>query len=198
LNEYAHLLKWYLTYIHGIASPRLSQVFSYIHHRYNIPRRMSQPEQYYQRVQGIITGIITRVRWNEPFADLFNMDNPYSNQELTNTECRVGYEKFSNENRAWAISLVLMSWALKDFQTKMEDGYCHNTAHVHGPVKPRNCEEGQNFHRDMFNKCLRLYQNTNEFLNKRFDPYIDKLIVEVTQAVMRDKDHSQDLMNNYH
>jgi hypothetical protein len=63
---------------------------------------MSQPEQYSQRVQGIITGIITRVRWNELFAELFNMDNPYSDQELSNTECRVGYEKFSNENRAWA------------------------------------------------------------------------------------------------
>jgi hypothetical protein len=95
------------------------------------------------------------------------MDNPYSDQELTNTECRVGYEKFSNENSAWAISLVLMSWALKDFQTKMEVGHCHNTAHVHGPVKPREIVKKARISIEIcsISACARIKTPTNSSTN---------------------------------
>jgi hypothetical protein len=59
--------------------------------------KMSRPEQYYDQVQEIITKITTKLAWNELTAKLYNLDNPFSDQELTNSECRVGYGKYSME-----------------------------------------------------------------------------------------------------
>lgn len=63
------------------------------------------------------------------------------------------------ENVAWTISLVLMSWVLRNFQRKMEDGHCHNTIHPHGETLPRNCDIGRQFHREMLKGILQSYRD---------------------------------------
>lgn len=93
--------------------------------------------------------------WDKLFSELFESDNWYSDEELTNAECGVYYDKYSNENRAWTVSLILMSWTLRNFQRKMGDGHCRNTTHEHGVTEPRNCNTGRQFHEDLLKKCLR-------------------------------------------
>jgi hypothetical protein len=118
---------------------------------------MSQPERYYDQVQAIILRIMGKLSWNDLCTELYNVDIPFSDQELTSKECGVGYIRGTMENRAWTTSLALISWVLRNFQKKMEDGHCHNITHPHGETIPRNCELGRAFHREMFNKCLQSY-----------------------------------------
>lgn len=127
---------------------------------------MSQPEQYYDQVQEIISRIMGRLSWNDVCSELSNLDNPLSDQELSSGECGVDYMRGTMENRAWTTSLMLMSWVLRNFQSRAEDGYCHNITHPHGETNPRNCELGRLFHREVFNRCLQSYKDIiNTFQN---------------------------------
>jgi hypothetical protein len=96
--------------------------------------------------------------WSDLCTELSNLDNPLSDQELSNNECGVGYTRGTKEYRVWTTSLALMSWALHNFQIKADDGHCHNLTHTHGESNPRNCEQGRTFHREMFNRCLHTYR----------------------------------------
>lgn len=118
---------------------------------------MSQPEQYYDQVQAIMSKLMGRLSWNDLCSELSDLDNPLSDQELTNNECGVDYVRGTTENRAWTASLVLMSWVLRNFQKREEEGYCHNITHPHGETNPRNCEQGRIFHRELFSRCLQSY-----------------------------------------
>jgi hypothetical protein len=127
---------------------------------------MSQPEYYYEQVQAVISRIMGRLSWNDLCTELSDLDNPLSEQELTNNECGVGYTRGTKEYRAWTTSLALISWVLHNFQKKMEDGHCHNLTHTHGESNPRNCENGRRFHKEMYDRCLQSYQDMlNGFQN---------------------------------
>jgi hypothetical protein len=121
--------------------------------------KMSTPEFHYNVIQGLINLSPTKRTWISICSDLFHIDNPIPNEQLINEECAVSYGKYHLENLAWTTSIVLMSWALRNFQRKTEDGHCQNTTHGHGAVEPRNCEEGRTFHRNMFNMCLQSYRD---------------------------------------
>lgn len=123
-----------------------------------IGNNTSIQELYYDQVQAAISRIMTRLAWSDLCIELSNLDNPLSDQELTNNECGVGYTRGTKEYRAWTTSLALMSWVLLNFQRKMENGHCHNLTHSHGESNPRNCENGRLFHKEMFNRCLQSYE----------------------------------------
>ena len=97
--------------------------------------------------------------WTTILSNLFHMDNPFPNEQLANEQCQIYYGKYQMENVAWTISLVLMSWALRNFQRRIEDGHCQNTTLGHGEVEPRNCEIGRQFHREMLNRCMQSYRD---------------------------------------
>jgi hypothetical protein len=127
---------------------------------------MSQPERCYDQVEATISRIVGSLSWSDLCTELSNLDNPLSDQELSNNECGVGYTKGTKEYRAWTTSLALMSWSLHNFQRKMEDGHCHNLTHTHGETNPRNCAQGRTFHRELFNRCLQSYRDIlNAFQN---------------------------------
>lgn len=111
-------------------------------------------QSYYDQVQVLIQQSGNQAAWTSILSSLFHMDNPFPNQQLFNEQCQVYYGKYQMENVAWTISLVLMSWALRNFQRKIEDGHCRDTTHPHGEASPRNCEAGRQFHREMLNMCL--------------------------------------------
>lgn len=123
-------------------------------------------QNYYEAVQFVIPFSGNQAAWTSLCSNLFPLDNPFPSEQLTNEQCQVSYGKYSMENLAWTMSLVLMSWTLRNFQRKIEDGHCNNTTHPHGATNPRNCDMGQTFHRDMFNRCLKLYRD----VINTFDP----------------------------
>jgi hypothetical protein len=132
---------------------------------------MSQPEQYYEQLQAIMSKLMGRLSWNDLCSELSDLDNPLSDQELTNNECGVDYMRGTTENRAWITSLVLMSWILRNFQKRAKEGYCQNLTHRHGVSIPRNCEQGRVFHREVFKRCLQSYQDV---LNTFHDGHVSE------------------------
>ncbi|MGH9983395.1 MAG: hypothetical protein ACRD8W_05495 [Nitrososphaeraceae archaeon] len=116
-------------------------------------------QSYYERVQFFNQVAGNQAAWIAILSNLFHENNPFPNDQLENKECQTFYHKYSMENVAWTISLVLMSWALRNFQRKIEDGHCRNTTHEHGAAEPRNCKIGRQFHREMLNKCLQSYRD---------------------------------------
>jgi hypothetical protein len=58
-----------------------------------IGNNTSIQELYYDQVQTAISRIMTRLAWSDLCIELSNLDNPLSDQELTNNECGVGYTR---------------------------------------------------------------------------------------------------------
>jgi hypothetical protein len=54
----------------------------------------------YDQVQAAISAIMTRLSWSDLCVELSDLDNPLSDQELTNNECGVGYTRGTKEYRA--------------------------------------------------------------------------------------------------
>lgn len=104
-------------------------------------------QSYYDHVQFYNQQAGNQAAWTTILSNLFHMDNPFPNEQLINEQCQVYYSKYQMENVAWTISLVLMSWVLRNFQRKIENGHCQNTAH--STTDPRNCEIG----RQSIGKC---------------------------------------------
>jgi len=115
-------------------------------------------QSYYDQVQLLSQLSGNQAAWTALLSNLFHMDNPFPSEQLTSEQCQVSYGKYSQEYLAWTTSLVLMSWALRNFQRKIEDGHCRNTAHPHGEGTPRNCETGRQFHMEMLNRCMQSYR----------------------------------------
>jgi hypothetical protein len=63
------------------------------------------------------------------------------------------------EHRMWMLSLITMSWTLRNLKGKIEVGSCHNINHPHGSREPRMCNIGSEFHRDFYNDCIRSFEN---------------------------------------
>lgn len=54
---------------------------------------MSQPERYYDQVEATISRIVGSLSWSDLCTELSNLDNPLSDQELSNNECGVVIQK---------------------------------------------------------------------------------------------------------
>lgn len=115
---------------------------------------------YNNQMQNLLTLSPIKRTWMTICSDLFHFQNLVSDEQLSSEQCRVYYVRYQMENLAWTASLALMSWVLRNFQRKMENGHCNNTVtHDHGEREPRNCDQGRSFHRDRFNRCLQSYKN---------------------------------------
>jgi hypothetical protein len=74
-------------------------------------------------------------------------------------ECMLIYPRdTSTEHRMWMLSLITMSWTLRNLKGKIEVGSCHNINHPHGSREPRMCNIGSEFHRDFYNDCIRSFE----------------------------------------
>jgi hypothetical protein len=127
-------------------------------------------QSYYDHVQFFNREAGNQAAWTTICSNLFHMDNPFPNEQLTNEQCQLYYSKYHMENVAWTISLVLMSWVLRNFQRKIEDGHCQNTTHGHGAVEPRNCEIGRQFQREMLNRCMLSYRDVLDIFDTPSQP----------------------------
>jgi hypothetical protein len=125
--------------------------------------------QHYNKVQEIITKIISDLDWIQLSRDLCILDNPaIPEQDLANIECEVSYRKIKLENgfqiategAAWTSTLLLMSWLLQNFKNKTENGHCRNKAHEHP------CKLGSNFHHGLYTKCLKSLRDIIELVEK--------------------------------
>ena len=127
--------------------------------------KISQSNRYYENINGLLTVTPLKRTWSALCSGLFHFNNPIPDRELINEECQVFYSKYQMENLAWTVSLALMSWVLRNFQRKITNGHCNNTAtHDHGEREPRDCDQGRAFHRNMLtdvynhkgrDKCVR-------------------------------------------
>jgi|GEM_PF-1398525 hypothetical protein len=83
-----------------------------------------------------------------------------SEKELNCKDCKVYYGPLiAPENRAWTISLFLMSWILYNLKRKTENGHCNNINHAHKKKDPRNCDRGRAFHSKKYSECLKSFKD---------------------------------------
>jgi hypothetical protein len=127
-------------------------------------------EKSYNKVQDIISRIISNLDWIQLCGALSILDNPaIPERELEKGECEVSYMKkqveggfrITTEGAAWSSSLCLMSWLLQNLKNKAENGHCRQKAHEHP------CNEGSNFHDELYRKCLKSFRDiVDEFDGK--------------------------------
>ena len=89
-----------------------------------------------------------------------------SENDLNCKDCEVYYGPLALENRAWTISLFLMSWILYNLKNKAENGHCNNINHAHKNKDPRNCEKGKAFHSKKYIECLKSFKNIIDSFEK--------------------------------
>ena len=90
-----------------------------------------------------------------------------SENDLNCKDCEINYGTLiALENRAWTISLFLMSWILHNLKNKTENGHCNNINHVHKNKDPRNCDKGKAFHSKMYIECLKSFKDIIDSFEK--------------------------------
>jgi hypothetical protein len=74
-------------------------------------------------------------------------------------ECRVSYDHNNVEYVIWVMALMFMSWSITNLKRKRQNGHCQNINHPHGNTNPRYCQEGTKFHQELYNECVKTFED---------------------------------------
>jgi hypothetical protein len=138
-------------------------------------------EEYYNKLQDWVPMYTDLVKfWGHVIG--YDMSK-ISEKELNCKDCEVYYGPLiAPENRAWSISLFLMSWILYNLKTKTEKGHCNNITHHHKNRDPRNCDKGRAFHSKKYSECLKSFKDIIDAFEKN-PPKTPPLTTSNSQSV---------------
>ena len=124
-------------------------------------------EEYYNKIQEWVP-MYNDTDLVKFWGHVIGSDMPkLSENDLNCKDCEVYYGPLiALENRAWTISLFLMSWILHNLKNKTENGHCNNINHVHKDKDPRNCDKGKAFHSKMYIECLKSFKDIIDSFEK--------------------------------
>jgi hypothetical protein len=57
------------------------------------------------------------------------------------------------------MALMFMSWSITNLKRKRQNGHCQNINHPHGNTNPRYCQEGTKFHQELYNECVKTFED---------------------------------------
>lgn len=83
----------------------------------------------------------------------------YNLDKRKDDECRVSYDHNNVEYVFWVMALMFMSWSITNFKWKNQNGHCQNIDHPHGNTNPRYCQGGTKFHQDLYNECVKTFED---------------------------------------
>lgn len=69
------------------------------------------------------------------------------------------------------MALMFVSWSITNLKRKTQNGHCQNIDHPHGNTNPRYSQEGTKFHRELYNECIKTFQDLpihSNSLNENF------------------------------
>ena len=124
-------------------------------------------EEYYNKIQEWVP-MYNDTDLVKYWGHVIGYDMPkLSENDLNCKDCEINYGPLiALENRAWTISLFLMSWILYNLKNKTEKGHCNNINHVHKDKDPRNCDKGKAFHSKKYIECLKSFKDIIDSFEK--------------------------------